>query len=194
MTGNPAIKWVFFIFTLLVWWSGPAAAAQFSATMLIKDGGKLMPGKIYAQDGKLRQEFNDEAGQTITIVRPDLKVYWIIIPRERAYAEMPLKLKLPGQFIQIPSDALSKRPLGKETVEGYEAEKYQVMVRGSLAPEIQTVWVATKLGTPVKMTARAGKFSVEYQNIKEGSQPERLFNLPPGYKKLNASGFGARLD
>ena len=60
------------------------------------------------------------------------------------------------------------------------------MVRGGGGPEIQMIWVATKLGTPVKMTSKGGNFSVEYQNIKEGPQAERLFALPPGFKKIAA--------
>jgi len=164
--------------------AGGAAAAQFSALMVVKDGGKVVQGKIYVQDGKMRQEFSDEAGQTITIVRPDKKAIWFIMPRELAYVEMPLKKKLPGQFIQVPAEALAKRLVGKETVNGYEAEKYQVMERGGGGPEIQNIWVAVKLGTPVKMTSRGENFSVEYKSIKEGPQADRLFDLPPGYKKL----------
>ena len=70
--------------------------------MIIKDGSKLFPGKIYVSDGKMRQEFIDERGQTVTIVRPDKKVVWVLIPPGRTYLEMPLKAKLPGQFLQIP--------------------------------------------------------------------------------------------
>ena len=180
-------SWVFML-PLFLLLAGSAAAAQFSALMMIKDGSKVVPGKIYVQDGKMRQEFSDAEGQTITIVRPDKKAIWFIMPRERAYVEMPLKKKLPGQFIQIPAEALSKRLVSKETVAGYEAEKYQVMVRGGGGPEIQIIWVATKLGTPVKMTSRGGNFSVEYKSIKEGPQADRLFDLPPGYKKLAAPG------
>jgi hypothetical protein len=178
----------FLLLPLFLLLAGSAAAAQFSAQMLIKDGEKVVPGKICVQDGKLRQEFSDAAGQTITIVRPDKKVIWFIMPQERAYVEMPLKKKLPGQFIQVPNEALSKRLVGKETVAGYEAEKYQVTVREGGGPEIQMIWVATKLGAPVKMTSRGGNFSVEYQSIKEGPQADRLFDLPPGYKKLAAPG------
>lgn len=188
-SGNRVLKCLFSL-PLLFLLAGAAGAAQFSATMMIKDGEKLMPGKICVQDGKLRQEFNDLEGQTVTIVRPDLKVIWIILPREQAYAELPLRGKLPGQFIQIPPDALSKRLVGKETVNGYETEKYEVTMRGGSGLEKQTVWLAAKLGTPVKMTSREGGFSVEYKGIKEGVQADRLFNLPPGYKKLDASGFG----
>lgn len=174
----------FFMLPLFLLLAGSAAAAQFSAQMMIKDGEKVVPGRIYVQEGKMRQEFSDAEGQTITIVRPDKKAIWFIMPQERAYVEMPLKKKLPGQFIQVPAEAQAKRLVGKETVDGYEAEKYQVMVRGGGDPEIQIIWVATKLGTPVKMTSRGGNFSVEYKSIKEGPQADRLFDLPPGYKKL----------
>lgn len=184
--------WV--ILPLLVILAVPAAAAQFSAQMLIRDGEKQLPGRIYVQDGKMRQEFSDEKGQTVTIVRPDLKVYWVIMPWKRAYAELPLKGKLPGQFLQIPMDAISKRLVGKETVNGYEAEKYEVSVRASGGLERQTIWLAPKLGTPVKMISKEGNMSVEYKDIKEGAQAERLFSLPPGYKKLATAGFDTGLE
>ena len=182
-----------FILALLIL-AGNAAAAQFSALMLIKDGDKFMTGKIYVQDGKMRQEFSDEEGQSITIVRPDKKVVWIILPRHRAYAELPLKGKLPGQFIQIPPDAVTKRLVGKETVNGYETEKYEVAVRGGPGLEQQTIWLATKLGIPVKLIAKDRQFSEEYKSIREAPQADRLFDLPPGYNKLDAAGFGSRLD
>lgn len=180
-------SWLFLLPMLLLL-AGSAAAAQFSAVMMIKEGGKVVPGKIYVQDGKMRQEFSDAEGQTITIVRPDKKAVWFIMSQERAYVELPLKKKLPGQFIQVPAEALAKHLVGKETVAGYEAEKYQVTVREGGGPEIQMIWVATKLGTPVKMTSRGGNFSMEYQSIKEGPQADRLFELPPGYKKLVSPG------
>ena len=169
MTKNLGPRSWFLLLPLLLLLAGSAAAAQFSAQMMIKDGEKVVPGRIYVQDGKMRQEFSDAEGQTITIVRPDKKAIWFIMPQERAYVELPLKKKLPGQFIQVPAEALAKRLVGKETVAGYEAEKYQVTVREGGGPEIQIIWLATKLGTPVKMTSRGGNFSVEYQSIKEGA-------------------------
>jgi outer membrane lipoprotein-sorting protein len=169
--------------------------AEFSAQMIVKDGDKIMPGKIYVQDGLMRQEFNDESGQTITVVRPDKKVVWVILPRERAYMELPLKARLPGQFIQMPPDAAQKRLLGKETVNGYETEKYQVSVRSGEGVEFQTIWVAPKLGMPLKMVVDQRKFSIEYRSIREGKQSDRWFALPPGYQKLaSPAGFADKLD
>jgi outer membrane lipoprotein-sorting protein len=167
--------------------------AEFSAQMIVKDGDTILPGKIYVQDGLMRQEFNDESGQTVTVVRPDKRVVWVILPRERAYMELPLKARLPGQFIQMPPDTVQKRLLGKETVNGYETEKYQVSVRNGEGLEFQTIWVAPKLGMPLKLVVDQRKFSMEYRSIREGKQSDRWFALPPGYKKV-ASSQGFNLD
>jgi hypothetical protein len=57
-------------------------------------------------------------------------------------------------------------------------------VPGGLGPESQTIWVAVKLGVAVKLVSGGKNFSMEYRSIVEGPQPDRLFELPPGYKKL----------
>jgi hypothetical protein len=180
---------------LAYWWlllvlavPGVARGAEFSALMMVKDGVKAMPGKIYVSDGKMRQEFVDEQGQTITIVRPDQKVVWVILLRQRSYMEMPLTKKLPGQFIQIPPQAVGKRLVGPDRVNGYEAEKYEVSVPVGGGLEKQTYWVAAKLGLPIKMECRERQFSLEYKSIREEKVPERQFNLPPGVKKLDSIG------
>jgi hypothetical protein len=163
----------------------PALAwgVEFSAQMVVKDGDKLMPGKIFFRDGKMRQEFQDEKGQTITIVRPDKKVLWVILPQDQIYVEMPLKSRLPGQFIQMPPDALSKRLVGSETVNGCAADKFEVTVRCGGGVEQQTIWQAPKFGTPIKVVCPSRSFSIEYRNIKESGVADSLFDPPPGCKK-----------
>ncbi len=163
---------------------GVAGAAEFSAQMVLKDHGKTMPGKVYVKNGKMRQEFLDEEGQTVTIVRPDKKLVWVVFPQERLYVEMPLKRRLPGQFLQMPPNALSKRRTGTETVNGYRTERYEVLVPGGRAGcARQTIWLCPKLGVPLKMVCADIQFSVEYRRIKEGKVPDRLFERPKGYKR-----------
>jgi len=174
---------------------GVARGVEFSASMLIKDDAKIMPGKIQVNDGKLRQEFTDEGGQTITIVRPDLKVVWVILPRQGSYMEMPLTTRLPGQFVQIPPQAVGKRLVGQERLNGYDTEKYEVSVPVGRGLEKQTYWVAPKLGLPIKMECRERRFSLEYQSIREEKIPDRRFNLPPGLKKLDSiGGFAEKVE
>lgn len=184
-----ALSWVLLIFAM------PAWGAEFSALMVVKDGSNTVPGKVYVRNGLMRQEFRDGGGETVTIVRPDKKVIWVIIPRQRTYLEMPLTQKLPGQFIQIPPQALQRHPVGKDTVSGYETEKIAVMVPGGGALESQTYWVAPKLGLPVKMECRTRNFCLEYRSIKEGTVSDRLFDLPPGYQKLTTlAGFADKME
>lgn len=161
-----------------------AWSADFSARMVVKDGGKILRGKIFFHNGKMRQEFLDKWGQTITIVRPDKKIIWVVLSQDKAYLELALKEHYPGQFIQMPPDALEKRLLRAETVSGYVADKYEVTVRrGEKGVEKQTLWMAKKLGVPIKVWVKERNFSIEYRNIKEGSVADRLFEPPPGFKK-----------
>jgi hypothetical protein len=174
---------------------GVAWGAEFSALMMVKDDAKVMPGKIQVSDVKLRQEFADDGGQTITIVRPDLKVVWVILPRQRSYMEIPLTTKLPGQFIQIPPQAVGKRLVGQERLNGYDTEKYEVSVPVGRGLEKQTYWVAVKLGLPIKMECRERQFSLEYKSIREEKVPDRLFALPPGLQKLTSiGGFAEKVE
>lgn len=184
---SPWYRRFWWMLLLVLFMPGWAKAVDFSAQMVVKDGDKTMPGRIYFQNGKMRQEFIDEEGRTITIVRPDKKVVWVIMPQEKTYLEMPLKIHLPGQFIQIPPDAISKRVVGTETVNGYVADRYEVTLKGGDTGVMkQTVWVAKKLQVPIKMVTARRDFSMEYRNIKEGGLAALLFEPPKGYVKTTS--------
>jgi hypothetical protein len=178
--------WWLLLLVLII--PGMAWGVEFSASMLVKDGPKTFPGKIYIRDGKMRQEFIDERGQTVTIVRPDKKVVWVIIPPTRTYLEMPLTAKLPGQFLQVPPQGLHKYLVGHDLIEGFETDKYQVTIPSDRRCEIQTYWIAKKLGLPIKMECRERQFSLEYKSLKEEKLPDRLFEPPPGYRKTTTPG------
>jgi outer membrane lipoprotein-sorting protein len=170
---------------LLLTWPGGGQAAEFSAKMVLTDGGKVMPGKVYVKGDKMRQEFTDERGQSITIVRKDRKVIWVVMPQHRVYVEMPLRKELPGQFLQLPEETLKRQKVCSETVSGYATERYQVTVSGGAAgPVIQNFWMCDQLGMPVKMECKEKNLSVEYQDIKEGAVEDKLFEPPPGLKKI----------
>ena len=174
------------LFGLVLALPGGSTAAEFSARMMLRDGPKTTPGRIYVKPDKMRQEFLDDEGHTITIVRKDKRLIWVLLPRDRSYLEMPLKTKLPGQFLEIPPEALSKRKLGVETVNGYATERYQAIIPGGAGgPTVQTFWVCGKLGMPLKMECKERNFGVEYKDIKEGLVPDRLFEVPPGFRKIS---------
>lgn len=160
-------------------------AAEFSARMVLKNAGQVMPGKIFVKDNKLRHEFIDENGYTVTIVRRDKRLVWVLLPWERTYVELPLGLQLPGQFLQVPQNAVSQRRVGTEELSGYEVDRIEVLVRGGTGGVMrQTFWVAKKLGLPIKTVCAERQFSVEYTDIRENRQEDRLFEIPAGFKKV----------
>jgi outer membrane lipoprotein-sorting protein len=161
------------------------SAAEFTAQMVLKDNDKTMPGKIFVKGDKMRQEFIDERGQSVTIVRKDKKKIWVVMPQDKVYLELPFKGELPGQFLALPADGLKKRQVCTESVSGYSTKRIQVTVPGgSAGPMIQTYWMCEKLGMPLKMECREKRFSVEYRDIKEALVEDKLFEPPPGYQKI----------
>lgn len=162
--------------------------AEFSAKMVLKQQGRIMPGRIYIKDGKMRQEFLDEEGHTVTIVRKDKGRVWVIMPFEKKYVEMPLGVNLPGQFLQIPPEAVSKRRVCSEEMCGYQVDRIEVTLpRGKRGLLRQTYWVALKLGLPIKTVCAERQYSIEYREIRERQLEDRLFEVPPDCKKVARS-------
>jgi len=159
--------------------------AEFSAKMVLTQQGQNMPGKIYVKDKKMRQEFIDDRGHTITIVRRDKNRVWVIMPAENTYVDMPLGLHLPGQFLQIPPEAMSRRQVGTEEMAGFQVDRIEVTLRGGpLGVTRQTFWVAPKLGVPIKTVSADRQYAVEYRDIKENKLEDRLFEVPPGCQRI----------
>jgi hypothetical protein len=158
-----------------------AVGAEFSAKMVLTQKGRVMPGKIYVKDNKMRQEFLDAEGHTVTIVRRDKRRVWVIMPWDKTYVEISLGLHLPGQFLQIPPQAVSQRRICSEEMGGYQVERIEVIVPGGFR---QTYWVAPKLGLPIKTVSGERQYSVEYLDIREKQIEDRLFEIPPGCQKV----------
>jgi len=83
---HKTLKWLFPWLLLAFLTPLSAFGAEFAAMLVLKQKGRVMPGKIYIKDDKMRQDFIDENGHTITIVRRDKKRVWIIMPWEKTPA------------------------------------------------------------------------------------------------------------
>ena len=144
-----------------------------------------MPGRIYVKDGKMRQEFLDEQGHTITIVRRDKNRVWVIMPFERKYVEMPLGIHLPGQFLQIPPEAISKRQVCTE--EMWRLSRWTALKSScGAAPGgmRQTFWVAPKLGLPIKTVCRRTAVFRGISGHQGKATGGPAFRGPPGCQKV----------
>ncbi|MGH9513188.1 MAG: hypothetical protein ACRD2U_13735 [Terriglobales bacterium] len=74
--------------------------------------------------------------------------------------------------------------VGNDTVNGRSAVKYE---GSSTDGKTGDVWVDTKLHFLIKMADADGNVT-ELRNIREGSQPDSLFEVPAGYQKMEMGG------
>ena len=160
-----------------------AQAVEFTATWVAKADGEENSGKMYMKDGKERNEFPGG----IIIRRPDKNVIWLLSPQSKSYTEM--SMDSPKSDVQIMphtaehiKDQMKK--IGTETVNGYECDKYETTMGPEGKSQKQYIWVAPKLGVPIKMVSEDGSFSLEYKDIKPEKLEDSLFELPKGYRKM----------
>lgn len=161
-------------------------AAEFSADFVEVKGPQTSSGKLYMKGTEVRREVTQ--GRTgITISRPDKDVIWILNPASKTYMEMSGVGNMPTSDADI-AEALKglgeRKLVGEETINGYACDKY-VFTYHDKSMGTQSQWVSKKLKIAIKMESEGSPFkmSSEYKNIKEGSVPDFLFELPAGYTK-----------
>ncbi len=165
-----------------------AAAPQFSADLVITDAkGKTSMGKVYIKGtDKIRQEMSADGETNITILRLDKKLSWTLLP-DNQYMEVKMAFN-PNQ--PNPEFEYETADLGSETVNGYPCKIVQYTYKNKKYG-VLTQWVSEKLGYAVTIKNKDSKGKtlsiMEYKNIKEGNQPDALFEVPAGYKKFAIS-------
>lgn len=168
----------------------------FSADKVVTQRGKTTTDKVYATPAAMRVEGARDGKKFISISRWDRKVVWSIMPDQKMYFEMaiPAGAEMASAMNDLSKtlmkDAQMKREsLGSEQIEGFLCEKTRTTVtwQGVTGTNIQ--WSAKDLGGFVlkKQDDTLGQVT-EFKNIRLGPQDPSLFELPPGYKKMGASG------
>lgn len=106
-------------------------------------------------------------GQTMRIVQ------WIDVERK-----MPIKQEMPNNAV------MNMRMLGKETLNGRTVEKWEVVTQqGSSAPQKAYQWYDPELNVAIREEYPGGAVR-ELRNIDVGPQPDRLFEVPEGYREM----------
>ena len=187
-------------FVVLLVTAGIALAqTEFSADIVQKRKEGSAPTKVYFGKDKMRFDGagDDRSGGGSFIMDLNTESYVVLMNKQHMYMEMPSKMmESRGMFHFFKSgdvenacaDWLKMSPnkggtchkAGSETVNGRSTVKYE----GTNAEGDKTaVWLDSKLRFPVKWEDKSG--GGEMQNIKEGSQPASLFEIPAGYTKMD---------
>lgn len=171
---------------LLVAWgcvqSLPVSAAEsFSAEMVTEADGQKIQGKMYFAPGKMRFEM---AG-TVMITRLDKQVAWMLMPAEGMYMEQPIDPKAAVSASKEVPGEIERVPMGKENVNGRDAQKYKVSYTENGRTEAIYQWIAEDVSLPVRVAAEDGSWQVDYLNARAGAQPDSLFEVPSGFQKMS---------
>jgi hypothetical protein len=175
------------IFCLSAW----CLAAEFSADLLLKQGGESITGKVYVKGDKIRQEYLQRGEKQVMIFRFDKGLTWVLVPSEKIYMEMSNREESASdpRFNQKIKDKTVTKYLGKETVNGYVCEKYQYIYRDK-SMGAATQWFSKKLNYPIKSEYKSpSNFTLtEYKNINEGQVANSLFEVPGDYARMSIPG------
>lgn len=179
-------------------------AQDFSADVVNGKGNDIR--KVYSASGKARFEFekqNQMMGSIAAIVDEAQHKFFLVLPERRMYLDSwPAMMNKPTilQYwhVQDVNDACSQwkklaeqqdtyknwggcTKIGSDSLSGRSTVKYEGVDKKGAK---NYIWVDTKLHCVIKMDEGTGG-GIELTNIKEGSQPASLFEVPAGYTKVD---------
>jgi Domain of unknown function (DUF4412) len=162
---------------------GAASPDAFSCDMVVEGAiaGHTAVSKLYVSGPKVRLE----SERTITILRKDRGLAWVLYKQRKTYVEMPA-VNPAVDPTRDPLAGASKQVLGKEMMNGYLCTKMRVTKNDPKLGSINAiVWMADKIGMAVRTeTTIRGNRIVEYRKNIQMSEPiESLFEVPAGYTK-----------
>lgn len=191
------------VILLMVCFATIAVVAQedFSATAVNVQAGKgpTNKAKVYITKDKMRIEPTEQNGHGgAVIVNFSTQTSDILMPERKMYMELPQgqgpgASSMKGLFrIGNADDACGDwrritsakptstcRKIGSDTVNGRNTVKYEATSENGKSGNF---WVDPKLRFPIKW--QDSEHGGELQDIKEGSQPASLFEVPSEYQKF----------
>ncbi len=158
-------------------------ALEFSADTVLTAGGQKMYGKMNAKKDRFRMEITNPQ-HMITISRMDKNVVWNIMPSEKMYIEMPFNPSTaPKTDVNIEGE-IDRKHLGSEIIDGHPTKKYLITFKTGNQTQKIHQWLATDINFPIKTADPNKEWIQEYKNVKIGTQPDKLFEVPEGYSKM----------
>jgi hypothetical protein len=120
----------------------------------------------------------------ISIVRPDLKLVYLIYPAQKSSLAMPMPKDQADSLLQA-KGKVEKTALGKETIDGHNCVKNKVVVTDEKGQTLEaTTWNAADMKDfPIQIrTTEQGNTSViRFKDVKFSSPEGKQFDPPSGY-------------
>jgi hypothetical protein len=171
--------------------------AQYSADMRMEFSDGVQESKVYYAAGKERREFLESGARMITIMRPDRKVMWTLMPADKVYMEAELGAS--GRRDDLSGYQVTQTPVGQETVNGIVTNKSKIIMTNPKGEKMGGFWWVSPEGIVVRMDAIAvdkdskERMKIDLSNIQVAAQDAALFEIPQDYTKIGMPGLGGLL-
>ena len=163
------------------------ALAQFTADMVTTEGDVSKTSKFYLENPFYRMDMEEGGQKMFVVVNNETKTTRVFMPSEKMYMEMKsddMKSLSNDVFqsLEVQKEKYETKLVGKETVNGYDCEKYQVMIDGS---PVSTYWQSSEIEYPIKVVSGQNQNMVmELKNIEKGDVDDAMFKVPAGFTKM----------
>lgn len=192
---NVVSIFVLFLFAGAVFGTDLGFIKNYSADLETKTTQGSFTSKIFYKDTKMRMESNNQGHNSISILRPDKKVMWILMVDSKTYMEMQLDMSKQDIMSKIndPGVKVDYEFVANEVVDKHPCKKYHMTITSDGKKEKSGyVWKAADLNEfAVKYESEDKKVTTVYKNIKIGGVADSVFDAPSGYKKMDMPGMGA---
>ena len=173
----------------------PAAqTVEFSADVAVTEGqGKQARtrGRLYVGRSGIRSEVYSKTRSMVLIFRPDKQLVVQIFPKKRLFTEhsgpIPPFPPLPGSKESpcITDKTYRCRNMGSEMINGRQMSKWEIVtVQDKTMSQPIYYWVDRRIQLVVQESYPGG-FINQLNNIREAPQPNNLFTIPAGYRKID---------
>jgi hypothetical protein len=187
------------VLLLLSWASAQTPQpTPFTADMqFTSKSGQDMSGKIYVSHEHMRMDMSSGPhGGAIIITNFAARTSDTLLPQQHMYMEFKADdamNKRPGMAPSIkaldPSNPCANeqgatcKNLGVEQVDGRSCNHWQITDKNG---RVSNVWIDQKLHFPIKTASEDTTWQLT--NIKETTPSADLFQIPPGYQKMDLGG------
>lgn len=168
----------------------PVPTVGYCADRTMETSSGTFTGRACASDGRERTETEMKGMTSVMIVRPDLKVGWMLMPAQKMYQEIDLA-KARQQTGSAAPDNVSITEVGPETIEGVATTKYKLLMKDGTAGGF--MWftaegIAMKMDLLQKSGGKSERMTITLKNLQTGPQDPATFEVPAGYSKLPSMG------
>jgi hypothetical protein len=168
---------------------------DYSATMVTESGSppKITETKVYSGKGRTRSEAVGRHGPSITIIDPARGTMWMLDPSKKTAIDMSAMIEAgkemkKEQKTDDPSNpwagiaqSCTSKDMGAEIVSGRNTEKWMFTFEISGKTYTNYDWIDKELSAPIRSQGEGR--TMEMRDIKEGAQPDSLFEIPADYTK-----------